>query len=114
MNILFFENKFVAIKLKYGINSMLYERTAISKRPDEVIARELELLKDEKKLSPDLVFRDPYFLDYCDLVDVYSEKDLESAIVAEIAKFIVELGSDFAFLTRQKRITLDNKDYYRT
>ena len=94
------------------INSMLYERTAISKMPDEVIARELELLKDEKKLSPDLVFRDPYFLDYCGLVDVYSEKDLESAIVTELARFIVELGSDFAFLARQKRITIDNRDYY--
>ena len=91
---------------------MLFERTAISKKPDEVIAREMELLKDEKKLSPDLVFRDPYFLDYCGLTDVYSEKDLESAIIAELTRFIIELGSDFAFLARQKRITIDNRDYY--
>ncbi|MDR1732339.1 MAG: PDDEXK nuclease domain-containing protein [Synergistaceae bacterium] len=98
--------------LRERINSMLFERTAISRKPDEVIARELELLKNEKKLSADLVFHDPYFLDYCGLVDVYSEKDLESAIIAELARFIIELGSDFAFLARQKRITIDNRDYY--
>ena len=94
------------------INSMLFERTAISKKPDEVITSDLELLKNEKKLTPDLVFRDPYFLDYCGLADTYSEKDLESAIVAELANFIIEFGSDFGFLARQKRITIDNRDYY--
>ena len=79
--------------LRERINSMLFERTAISKKPDEVIARELELLKDEKKLSPDLVFRDLYFLDYCGLADVYSEKDLESAIIAELTQFIIDASS---------------------
>jgi predicted nuclease of restriction endonuclease-like (RecB) superfamily len=98
--------------LRDRINSMLYERTAVSRKPDEVIAHDLALLKDEQKLSPDLVFRDPYFLDYCGLSDVYSENDLESAIIAELARFIIELGSDFAFLSRQKRITIDNRDYY--
>lgn len=98
--------------LQDRINSMMFERTAISKKPDEVIAQDLKLLKDKQKLSPDLVFRDPYFLDYCGLTEVYSEKDLESAIVAELAKFIIEFGSDFAFLARQKRVTIDNRDYY--
>jgi len=98
--------------LQNRIKSMLYERTAISKKPDELIAQELALLKDEKKLTPDLVFRDPYFLDYCGLADTFSEKDLESAIVSELASFIIELGTDFAFLARQKRITIDNRDYY--
>ena len=98
--------------LQGRIKSMLYERTAISKKPDDVIEQDLALLKDERKLSPDIVFRDPYFLDYCGLADTYSEKDLESAIIAELAKFIIELGSDFAFLARQKRITIDNRDYY--
>jgi predicted nuclease of restriction endonuclease-like (RecB) superfamily len=83
--------------LREWVNSMLFERTAISKTLDRVIAQELKLLKDEKRLSPDLVFRDPYFLDYCGLTGVYSEKDLESAIIAELAQFIIELGSDFAF-----------------
>ena len=86
--------------------------TTISKKPDELIEQELTLLKDKGKLTPDLVFRDPYFLDYCGLADTYSEKDLESAIVSELARFIIEFGTDFAFLARQKRITIDNRDYY--
>ncbi len=94
------------------INSMLYERTAISKKPELTIQNELELLKNERQLSPDLVFRDPYFLDFLGLKDAYSEKDLETAILIELQKFIVELGSDFAFMARQKRISIDNEDYY--
>ena len=98
--------------LENRIDSMLYERTAISKKPDETIIKELELLKNEQKLSPDLVFRDPYFLDFLGLKDTYSEKDIESAILAELQNFIIELGSDFCFMARQKRITIDNQDYY--
>ncbi|MFC1606525.1 YhcG family protein [Candidatus Latescibacterota bacterium] len=94
------------------INSMLYERTAISKKPDKTIKNELQQLKDAKQITPDLVFRDPYFLDFLDLKDTYSEKDLESAIIAELQRFIIELGNDFAFLARQKRISIDNRDYY--
>ncbi len=98
--------------LRKRINSMLYERTAISKKPDETIKNELESLKKEQQITPDLVFKDPYFLDFLGLHDSYSEKDLESAILSEIQNFIIELGTDFAFLDRQKRITIDNDDYY--
>ncbi len=94
------------------INSMLYERTAISKKPEETIKNELKLLNETNQLTPDLVFRDPYFLDFLGLKDTYSEKDLESAIIAELQRFITELGNDFAFLSRQKRITIDSRDYY--
>ena len=97
---------------KERINSMLYERTAISKKPEATIKNELKQLGGEGKISPDLVFRDPYFLDFLNLNDSYSEKDLETAIIAELQRFIIELGSDFAFLARQKRITIDNRDYY--
>lgn len=93
------------------IQSMLYERTAISKKPEDTIKNDLLLLKDEQRMNPDLVFRDPYFLDFLGLKDTYSEKDLESAIIAELQRFIIELGSDFAFLARQKRIQIDNRDY---
>ncbi len=93
------------------IQSMLYERTSISKKPEETIKNDLILLKDELKLNPDLVFRDPYFLDFLGLKDTFSEKDLETAIIAELQRFIIELGSDFAFMARQKRITIDGKDY---
>jgi predicted nuclease of restriction endonuclease-like (RecB) superfamily len=98
--------------LEERINSMLYERTAISKKPEETIKHNLELLKNEQKLTPDLVFRDPYFLDFLGLHDKYSEKDLETAIIVELQNFITELGSDFAFMERQKRISVDNEDYY--
>lgn len=59
-----------------------------------------------------MVFRDPYILKNLRLIDTYSEKDLESAILRELEDFIVEFGSDFAFMARQKRITIDNEDYY--
>ena len=91
---------------------MLYERTAIAKKPEEVIAHDLEELRTERKMSPDLVFHDPYVLDFLGMHDNYSEKDLESAIVAELQRFITELGNDFAFLARQKRIIVDDEDYY--
>ena len=94
------------------IQSMLYERTAISKKPELTIQNDLDLLKNEQKLSPDLVFKDPYVLDFLGLKDTFSEKDLESSILAELQQFITELGSDFAFLARQKRITIDTTDYY--
>lgn len=94
------------------IQSMLYERTAISKKPEQTILNDLELLKTEQQVSPDLVFRDPYFLDFLGLSEAYSEKDLETSIIVELQRFMTEMGSDFAFLARQKRISIDSRDYY--
>lgn len=93
-------------------SSMMYERTAISKKPELTIINDLKLLREENKMTPDLFFKDPYVLDFLGLQDTYSEKDLENAILAELEKFILEMGIDFAFLGRQKRITVDNRDYY--
>ncbi len=97
--------------LQDRINSMLYERTAISKKPKKTIESDLALLQQKKLLSEDLVFRDPYILDFLGLKDTYSEHDLETAIIDQLKDFIIELGSDFAFLSRQKVITIDNRDY---
>lgn len=94
------------------IDAQLYERTAISRKPEEVIKQELDQLKDDNTLNPDLVFRSSYFLDMLGLSDVFSEKDLETAIVSQLQNFICEMGTDFAFLGRQKRITVDAVDYY--
>lgn len=94
------------------VNSLLFERTMISQKPEKVVKQELQELDKEGRITPDLVFRDPYFLDFLGLKDLHSEKDLESAIVAELQRFIIELGSDFAFMARQKRITIDQRDYY--
>lgn len=104
--------KWSSRQLQERIQSLLYERTAISKKPEETIKNELQQLNETSQLTPDLVFRDPYFLDFLGLKDTYSEKDLETAIIAELQRFIVELGNDFAFLARQKRLMIDNKDYY--
>lgn len=98
-------------RLQERMKSMLFERTAISKKPEKTIRRELDSLRDEESLSPDMTFRDPYVLDFLGLADSYSENDLESAILAELQSFIIELGNDFAFLARQKRITIDRRDH---
>ena len=94
------------------IDAMLFERTALSKKPDQLIRQELDALRAQDRLTPDLVFRDPYFLDFLGLKDTYSEKDLESALLREIESFLLELGTGFAFVARQKRITLDGVDYH--
>lgn len=103
--------KWTVKTLREKIDGMLYERTAISKKPDKLIKKELKGLREENILTPDFVFRDPYFLNFLGLKDTYSEKDLESAILTEIQRFVIELGSDFAFLARQKRIQIDKKDF---
>lgn len=98
--------------LQARIRSLLYERTAISKKPTDVIAAELSALRETDQLSPDLVFRDPYFLDFLGLTEARDEQDIEAAILRELEAFILELGSDFAFVARQKRVTVDGEDYY--
>ena len=98
--------------LEQKIQSMLFERTALSKKPDKLIATELKQLREEDKLTPDLVFRDPYVLDFLGLKDTYAERDLEAAILREIEAFILELGIGFAFVARQKRMQIDGRGYY--
>jgi predicted nuclease of restriction endonuclease-like (RecB) superfamily len=98
--------------LEQKIGGMLYERTALSKKPEQVAKQELDALREEDKLTPDLVFRDPYLLDFLGLKDAYSEKDLEAAILREIESFILELGAGFTFVERQKRITVGDDDFY--
>ena len=98
--------------LEKKIGGMLFERTALSKKPDKLIRHELRQLRTEDKLTPDLVFRDPYFLDFLGLKDRYLEKDIEDAIMREMENFILELGVGFTFVARQKRITVDHDDYY--
>ena len=94
------------------IDSQLYLRTAISQKSEEVIRQELQKAQTTHELSPDLVFRSSYFLDMLGLHDSYSEKDLEDAILSQIQAFIHELGTDFTFVDRQHRISVDAVDYY--
>ena len=92
--------------------SMLYECTAISRKPEEVARAELAQLREDDRLAPALVFKDPYVLDFLGLNDRYLERDLEDAILREIETFLLKLGDGFAFLGRQKRIQIDSDDFY--
>lgn len=98
--------------LRKKIDSMLYERTAISKKPELLVKTELEMLRKEDQLTPDLVFRDPYVLEFLNLNDRYVEKDVEDAIMRELEQFLLELGVGFTFVERQKRIIVDDEDFH--
>jgi predicted nuclease of restriction endonuclease-like (RecB) superfamily len=97
---------------KKKINDMLFERSAIAKKPENLIRKEINAIRDNKIITPDFVFRDPYFLNFTGLYGDYSESDLENAILDEFVKFIQEFGNDFCFVTRQKRMSTENKDRY--
>ena len=97
--------------LEQKIDGMLFERTAISRKPEALVMAELGQLRDEHRMSPDLVFRDSYVLHFLGLKHAYSERDLEDAILRDLESFIAELGTDFTFAARQKRITVDGVDY---
>lgn len=93
-------------------DSMLYERTAISKKPEETIRADLQKLREERVVTPDILLKDPYVLDFLGLQDRYLEKDLEDAVLRELEQFLLELGAGFTFVARQKRIQLDDDDFY--
>ena len=98
--------------LQAKIDGMLYERTAIATKPEELIKQELADLRDNETLSPDLVFKSPYFLEFTGLKGMYSEKSLEDSLVAHLEQFIMELGNGFTFVERQKRMIIDGEDFY--
>ncbi len=99
-------------QLRERIASQLFERTALSKKPEETIRHDLQQLRQTGTVSPALLLKDPYVLDFLGLKDRYLEKDLEDAILREIELFLLELGAGFTFVARQKRIVLDNEDFY--
>ena len=98
--------------MKAKVGGMLFERTAISKRPEVVITRDLDAMRDEDRLTPDLIFRDPYLLDFLGLSPDHSESDLEAAILRDLETFLLELGTGFSFVGRQKRMQIGPDDYY--
>ena len=97
--------------LRQKVGSMLYQRTALAKRPQSIIAAEISHMRDGK-LTPDIVFRDPYFLDLLGLQGAFSERDLESAILREIEGVLLELGAGFTFVARQKRMSVGRDDFH--
>lgn len=99
-------------QLRNEIDGMLYERTAIATKPDELIKQELSELRENNVLTPELVFKSPYFLEFTGLKGMYSEKSLEDSLVAHLEQFILELGNGFTFVERQKRMIIDGEDFY--
>ncbi|MDO8953728.1 MAG: PDDEXK nuclease domain-containing protein [Gammaproteobacteria bacterium] len=97
--------------LRAKISGLLFERTAIAKQPEKLIIQELENIQSN---TPTLntIFKDPYILDFLNLSPSFSETDLEQAIVTEFQAFIQELGNDFCFVARQKRMSTDASDRY--
>lgn len=98
--------------LRERIGSQLYLRTAIARQPEAVVKAEIGHLRDGGQMTPDLVFRDPYMLDFLGLPQDYSERDLEDAILREMECFLLELGVGFTFVARQKRISVGADDFY--
>jgi predicted nuclease of restriction endonuclease-like (RecB) superfamily len=98
--------------LRERIGSQLYLRTALSKQPETVVDAELQKLRSGGQMTPDLVFRDPYMLDFLGLPEGYSERDLEAAILRDMERFLLELGTGFSFVARQKRVSVGADDFY--
>ena len=98
--------------LRKKISGMLYERTAISSKPEELIRQEIAELKNKDKVSPDIVFHNPYFLDFTGLRGNFKEKNLEEMLLTELEKFIMELGTGFTFVERQKHMVIDGEDFF--
>jgi predicted nuclease of restriction endonuclease-like (RecB) superfamily len=97
--------------LRQKIGGMLFQRTALSKNSKELISAEIACLRDGH-VTPSTVFRDPYLLDFLGLKGAYSERDLEDAILREIESVLLELGSGFAFVARQKRMSVGQDDFH--
>lgn len=95
-------------QLDRQIQSMLYERTALSKRKAAVMgkARSTPVV-----LKPEDEIKDPYVLEFLGLKDEYSELQLEEALIKYLEHFLLELGVGFTFVARQKRITLEGSHY---
>ena len=98
-------------ELKRQINSMLFERLALTKNKTEI----LKLAKHGQTIESDRdIVKDPYFLEFLGIPEnhTYSEKELEQKIIDNLQMFLLELGKGFAFVQRQFRITLNNTHFY--
>lgn len=106
------EERWTKRALRAKIDGMLFERTAISNKPKELIRAELASLRNERKMTPDMVFKSPYFLEFAGLKGTYSEESLEDALISHIEQFLLELGDGFTFVARQKKMIIDGEDFH--
>ena len=98
-------------QLKRQISSLFYERTALSKNKAAMLVKEGEP-RPEDHLRPQEAIKDPFIFEFLDLKDEYSESDLEEALINHLESFLLELGDDFCFMGRQKRLRV-GREWYR-
>lgn len=106
------EERWSVLVLREQIDGLLFERTALSEKPEDIIKKELDLIRNDKQISPDVVFKSPYFLEFTGLKEGYTEENLENTLITHIEKFLLELGNGFTFVARQKRMIIDGEDFH--
>lgn len=106
------EERWSVLVLREQIDGLLFERTALCEQPIDIIKKELALIRNEKQISPDVVFKSPYFLEFTGLKEGYTEENLENTLINHIEKFLLELGDGFTFVARQKRMIIDGEDFH--
>lgn len=97
-------------ELRQRQDAMDFERSLVATKPEDEIVT--ALTSPNPTANPEVMLKSSYVVDFLGLRGFYSEKDLETAIIAQLERFILELGNGFAFLERQKRISVDGTDYY--
>lgn len=94
-------------QLNRQIESQFYERIALSKNKAAML-KKAESAQPDDAVTPEEAIKDPFVLEFLDLKDEYSESDLEEALIRHLTDFLLELGDDFAFLGRQRRLRIDD------
>jgi predicted nuclease of restriction endonuclease-like (RecB) superfamily len=97
-------------QLRRQIGSQFYERTALSRNKAGMLTTGRKARSDDA-ITPEQELKDPFVLEFLDLKDQYSESELEDALIQHMESFLLELGNDFAFIGRQKRLRVDDEWY---
>jgi predicted nuclease of restriction endonuclease-like (RecB) superfamily len=97
-------------QLDRQINSQFYERTALSRNKAAMLNKGKKALSEDSVL-PEEEIKDPFVLEFLGLKDEYSESDLEEALIGHLETFLLELGGDFCFIGRQKRLRIGDEWY---
>jgi predicted nuclease of restriction endonuclease-like (RecB) superfamily len=97
-------------QLDRQINSLFYERAALSRSKAKMLAK-AAVAKSEDAITPEAEIKDPYVLEFLGLKDEYSESEIEEALILHLERFLLELGGDFAFIGRQRRLRIGDEWY---
>ncbi len=97
-------------QLDRQINSLFYERTALSRNKAKMLTKGAAA-KREDAIAPEEEIKDPYVLEFLGLKDEYSESDIEEALILHLERFLLELGGDFTFVGRQRRLRISDEWY---